>query len=199
MKTESEIKIFITAGGKSSRMGTDKGFVEIDGKPMICYLTEMLSENDYPFTIIANSAKYEQLGYRLISDVEKDKGPMGALLTALSDTSENHILILGCDTPFISAKLIKILIENTEKNTITIFQINGAFWPLLAVYPVSILDKVKFCIANNQLKLQDFIGNNRHKIIDLSLIEENLADCFLNFNCPDDIRKWKNEKQYDYH
>jgi len=48
------ISIFILAGGKSSRMGRDKGLIPLKGRPMISYLIETIEGLDLPISIISN-------------------------------------------------------------------------------------------------------------------------------------------------
>lgn len=55
MKPEVKIEAYVLAGGKSSRMGKDKGLVLFNGQPMISYVLKALGETGIPFNIIANN------------------------------------------------------------------------------------------------------------------------------------------------
>ena len=89
------ISIFILAGGKSSRMGRDKGLVPLKGRPMISYLIDTIVGLDLPVSIISNESGYESFGYPVFPDLVKDKGPLGGILSAFSNTETDHCLILS--------------------------------------------------------------------------------------------------------
>ena len=58
----------ILAGGKSSRMGEDKGLVLLNGKPMIQYVIEALKEVVSDIIIISNNASYNKFRVPVYSD-----------------------------------------------------------------------------------------------------------------------------------
>ena len=100
----------ILAGGKSSRMGTDKGLLELNGKPLIQYAIDTLKSIGLEIIIISNNSDYEQFGFPVYPDIIPDKGPIGGVYTALSYSSTEKNLIVSCDTPFLSKKLLNYLI-----------------------------------------------------------------------------------------
>ncbi len=73
----------ILAGGKSSRMGEDKGLVLLNGKPMIQYVIEALKGVVSDIIIISNNASYNKFGIPVYPDIIKDKGPVGGIFTGL--------------------------------------------------------------------------------------------------------------------
>lgn len=191
---QNEIEIFITAGGKSSRMGQDKGLMKIAGKPMILHLTDRLAENHFCFKLIANSEKYKQYGFQSIKDDIPEKGPMGALYTALHHTDKEYILLIGCDTPFIPIEAIRYLITKAKPNAITQSIIHNKTNPLLAIYHHSIKPTVIKSIQENKLKMQDLISNSENLLIKMDEIINQYPNDFFNFNEPKDIELWKTKQ-----
>ena len=55
----------ILAGGKSSRMGTDKGMLELNGNIIVEHIIEQLKPNVDELIIIANNENYNNLGFRV--------------------------------------------------------------------------------------------------------------------------------------
>lgn len=189
------IHAFVTAGGKSLRMGTDKGLMLLMHQPMIEYLISMLEEQNFITTIIANNDSYKKKYKNVISDSIADKGPMGALYTAMQHSTKPYILLLGCDTPFIPPKAIERLLANANEDMICVASIAEKMNPLIAIYPFSIYHKVVSCIENDQLKMQDFIRQLPHHIISMDDIAAQNSDAFINFNEPNDVETWKNRKK----
>lgn len=191
MKIENDIATFITAGGESTRMGTNKGLMEIAGKPMVIHLADMLSENGISFKIIANRQEYGILKSDVVKDVVPEKGPMGALLTAFHYAGRKDVLLLGCDTPFFPFLAFNRLIKNARQKAITAAFFSGRINPLQAIYSYGFKDIVEQRIENNQLRMLDLIRICDHRIVDMTDIERQFPEYFINFNEPKDILKWK--------
>lgn len=194
MTAIDDIDIFITAGGKSSRMGRDKGLIEISGKPMILHIMEMLKKNNFFFSIIANSDAYDKWSAPMVRDIIPGKGPMGALHTAFHYSDKKYILLLGCDSPFLPPAAIHRLIANTEVNFITVAKTRDTIHPLQAIYPASLKNKVQSDITRHHLKMQEFIFGSSYTEIEMDDLEEEFPNGFINFNEPKDILKWQTQQ-----
>lgn len=184
------IDIYIASGGKSSRMGRDKGMIRIKGKAMVAHLADMLLQNGFECTIIANSYIYNDLDYRIIRDVCPNKGPMGALHTALTDTKSEWVMLLSCDTPFFPAEAVKRLIENCDDDEITILRVHRKLYPLQACYHKSLSTKVLSCIENDELKMRDLVESSEVRYVDMEDLVCFNPIGFANFNEPKDVEKW---------
>lgn len=80
-----DFSVAIMAGGQSSRMGTDKAFVQLDGRPLIAHLLERVADLGQRETFIVTNqpAEYAPLGLPLHADVLPGKGSLGGIYTAL--------------------------------------------------------------------------------------------------------------------
>ncbi len=76
-----ELTVAIMAGGKSSRMGTDKSFVALLGKPMIEHLLAQVADLGQTETIISTNRRgdYAHLGLPMYADMLSDKGPLAGI------------------------------------------------------------------------------------------------------------------------
>lgn len=188
---KSPFSIFVLAGGKSSRMGTDKGLAYLNGKPLISYLIETIKALDLPIAIISNEPIYEMFGYPVFPDLVKEKGPLGGIFTALSNTESDHCLILSCDSPFTGEEVIKKLISGAVPDLIIVGQLSGKLLPFPGVYPLSLKQKLKQKLDTNHLKLQGFILEESHRLISWDELIQNPEREFANLNTPEDLRFWE--------
>lgn len=191
MISVNDIDVFITAGGKSSRMGQDKGLMKIAGKPMILHLAEMLERNHYPFTVIANDQAYHKTGFKVTGDLIPGKGPMGALFTAIHYAERSFILLLGCDHPFLPETVITRLLASAEENIITVTHFGNSIHPLQTIYPVSLKNKVDECIRNDRLKMKSLILESPHRKVETDDLALTFPEGFINFNEPKDLLRWQ--------
>ena len=76
----------VLAGGASSRMGTDKAFIEIDGAPMVVRAAETLrAAGAAPVVVVGGDvARLRSLGLDAVPDRYPGEGPLGGVITALA-------------------------------------------------------------------------------------------------------------------
>ena len=74
----------LLAGGRSSRMGSDKGLLDFRGRLLAEYPLALLQKHCGTIIISSNNPEYGQFGYPVVADERMDCGPAGALATTLS-------------------------------------------------------------------------------------------------------------------
>jgi molybdopterin-guanine dinucleotide biosynthesis protein A len=106
-----QIEGFVLAGGKSSRMGRDKGLLEIAGKPLLTRAAELLEPLAASVTLIGEPQRYSHLGLPALADRWPGEGPLGGIVTALEASRSPWCLILACDMPFLTPEWLTWLCE----------------------------------------------------------------------------------------
>lgn len=191
-----EVEAFVLAGGKSSRMGKEKGLVLFNGQPMISYVLKALCETGIPVNIIANNEGYGKFGVPVFPDLVKEKGPMGGLYTAFSHTTAKAVLLISCDMPLVTSEAIKQLLDKAENNQINAPTVEGRVNPLFALYPLSLKQEVEERIIGDRLKMTDLILENKHTLVP-SIAREN-PGIFRNVNNEEELKmtekQWNNLK-----
>lgn len=187
MKLSVEIEAFVLAGGKSRRMGRDKGLVPVNGKPMISYVLETLKKIKLPVKIIANNAEYEKFELPVCRDVVEEKGPMGGLWTAFHYSEAEVVLLMGCDMPFINPEAINLLLKAADGENITAALVKHRINPLFATYPVHLKESVQNSIASEELKMTDFILRNPHTLV--PSVAQEMPWCFRNINNEQELKE----------
>ena len=179
----------ILAGGKSSRMGAEKGLQQLCGKPLIHYAIEALSGLCNTIIISSSSDAYHSLGYRVVADVIPGIGPMGGIYSTLQQSKTEENLVLSCDLPFVSEELMSYILENSTGYKVAVPWLGDQHYePLCGFYHLSILDQINAFIENNNYKLPDIFDEIRiNRLVinsELNFYQENL---FLNVNSKHDL------------
>lgn len=179
----------ILAGGKSSRMGADKGLLELGGKPLITYAFQALSGLCTTILISSSSEAYHSFGYQVIPDVFPGIGPMGGIYSALGKSKTEKNLILSCDLPFASKELMSYILQNSDVHQVAVPWFGGKHYEqLCAFYSLSLLDKIKSFIHNGNYKLPDLFEEISVNRLIINNKQEFYHDnLFLNINSKQEL------------
>jgi len=191
---KTNITAFILSGGKSSRIGTNKSLLILDGRPLIQRLTELLDTIFHEVVISSNEPKtYEFLDKKIIEDFYPKRGPLAGIHSALSSTTSEKNFIINCDMPFISKELIVYLTDFKTDSKTLLPKVDGRIQPLCGIYSKSVLPDVENLLIecrNQQSNLKgsvyELISRIQPEIIDVTGTNFYHSDLFLNINTHED-------------
>ncbi|WKK66148.1 NTP transferase domain-containing protein [Lutimonas zeaxanthinifaciens] len=107
----------VLAGGKSERMGKDKGLLDYFGKSQRLYSIEMLEKLNLKSYMSVR--KEQQINQdNLIEDKFIGLGPFGAICSAFQYNPNNAWLVLATDLPYADEKLIRNLIDQRDPSKV---------------------------------------------------------------------------------
>ena len=178
---------YILAGGKSSRMGTDKGLLLLDGKAMIHYVIEQMQPIFDKLVIVANNPEYEKFGLEVIPDLIKDIGPAGGIYTALHHSDTKLNFMVSCDMPFVTAAAIEFIVNNTNDSQIVLLENQGKMEPLFGMYSKECEEIWLKLIEEGKVKLQEMVLHFNLKTIPVENNEIFKGSFFKNINTNEDF------------
>lgn len=145
---------FILAGGKSSRMGEEKAFMQINGKGLIDRVISAAHNVAEDTFVVGPKDKFGAYG-RIVNDVYPDCGPLGGIHAALDRSRTELSLMLPVDTPFITTEFLQFLtdIARDNKALVTVPKANGGFQPLCAVYRKGFAAIAEKALKEKRLKI----------------------------------------------
>jgi len=181
LKREDSITAVILAGGKSSRMGSDKAFLNLGTDTMIGELISRLKKTFTEIIIIAEDVKkYERFGLEVFGDILPDKGPLGGIYTALMRSGTFSNFIFACDAPFVDLDLIRYMIDKAEGADIVVPRHDGVFEPLCAIYSKRCIEPIEKRFVADDLKVTGFFPEVNVDSVDAD------GRIFTNINTRDD-------------
>ena len=106
----------VLAGGKSERMGKDKGLIEYHGIPQRDYVYQLLEKFTENTFMSCRPEQQHEFGkdYKVLPDSISGLGPFGAIVSAFREYPNHAWLIVACDVPLIDQDAIMQLVE--ERN-----------------------------------------------------------------------------------
>ena len=188
----ADLTIAILAGGRSSRMGTDKAFVRVLGRPLIEEILSQSAGLGLESLIVTNRpAEYAYLGVPLFGDVLPEKGPLGGLYSALHSATRPHVLCIACDMPFVVRPLLDYLISLIPEGDAIVPRLDGEAEPFRAIYSRACLAPIRAALDAGRMRMISFFPDVRVRFVDEAEIDQfdpqHLS--FFNVNTPDDLEQ----------
>jgi molybdopterin-guanine dinucleotide biosynthesis protein A len=146
---------YVLAGGRSSRMGTDKAFIELAGKPLIAYATETLRNICAEVSILGSDPKLLPHG-RLVPDLHAGCGPIGAIEAALTDSRFDWNLLVPVDVPFLPPELVRewaLSVTADLELRVSYFEVGGRAEPGVLLIRRSVRPAISAAIERGDYKL----------------------------------------------
>lgn len=189
MNNQFQIDAFILAGGKSSRMGTDKGLLLFNDKHLIEWSIEELQKIFSKIVIVSNKQVYKKFKLSVIKDIRKNLGPAGGIYSALKYTKADYIFVISCDMPLITSEAIHFLVSQLNSCDILVPLCQNKVQPLFALYSKNCFLKWKELIDKGETKLQVMIEQFNIKKVSVNNNPLFKAEQFININDRNDLSK----------
>jgi len=187
----------ILAGGKSSRMGSNKAFLKLKGKTFIERQINLLREMFDEIFISANTpSEYEYLNLPVFKDIYPDKGPLCGIYTSLINSSSLYTFMLACDMPFVEIGLIKYLKGFTREYDVVVPKSERGLEPLHAFYSKNCIDPIKKELDSNNLRIISFFSHVKVNVVELDNLttSDSFKNSIKNLNTRDEYEVVKKEK-----
>ncbi|MCX6138568.1 MAG: molybdenum cofactor guanylyltransferase [Ignavibacteriales bacterium] len=195
----SDITGIILAGGRSTRMGTNKALlpfgnatmIESVAKRMVSLFSEVLLSTNTP-------EEYAMLSLRTVPDLIDHRGPLAGIHAGLTTAATERIFVLSCDMPMITPDIIEFIISYPTARPIVVARADGFVQQLCGIYSKSILPLVQEIIAARKQSVQkekmcpvlELVRKAEGEIIDIeSHYNGYRAGSFINVNNPDDVER----------
>jgi molybdopterin-guanine dinucleotide biosynthesis protein A len=157
MSAASTTAAAIVAGGRARRFGgQDKSRLVVEGRSIIVRQIEILQRvADEIFVAGGEPDQYADLGLRVYPDLVPGIGAIGGILTALTVSSAESIVVVACDLPFLESDLLAALVDASAGHDAAWVRTARGVEPLVACYRRSARDPIRGRIETGQLKAAD--------------------------------------------
>jgi len=179
----------ILLGGKSSRYGSNKAFVKIEGMRLVERVALVMKSIFHRVVLLTNTPdEYVYLQIPMQEDLIKDLGPMGGIYTGLMTMSDEAGFFVACDMPFLNGKLIRRMVEVRDDFDAVVPRMGWMLEPLHALYSKRCLPVIQEAIQQRQYHIAKCFTKMRVHYMDeeeLRLWDKELRS-FFNINKPQD-------------
>lgn len=198
MDSRSTIDGFVLTGGASSRMGTDKAHLKIDGVSLADRALKTLASVCHNVQSVGNGSDGDRLSLPDLKVLpDGDRAAIVGVHSALTYSKSEWTAILACDLPFASTKLFEFLISLTTAASdstaaIVPVQEDGKWQPLCALYRThTCLPAVESAIDRGDLGLFRLLENIETHFTEYRMFQHlrGAENFFLNLNTNADLER----------
>jgi molybdenum cofactor guanylyltransferase len=186
----ADVAAFVLAGGKSTRMRSDKAFVMLEGRTLLARALELARTVSCDVRIVGGAEKFAAFA-PVVEDVFRGCGPLGGIHAALRASPAELNLMLAVDVPFVPPALLRYLLTRARGSDAiaTVPRAGGGWQPLCAVYRPEFGDVAERALRDGRYRINVLFEVANVQAVD----EEELAragfaaSSFRNLNTPEEL------------
>lgn len=164
MNRKDKYSLVLLAGGKSSRMGTNKAELTYKGqtftKALLSKAKALGIDNIYV-------SGFEEEGMTTIWDIYSEQGPLGGIHACMKSIKTPYCLVIPVDVPQIPAEVLEALLyfhENQEckaaaKELPVLLKHGDRRENLIGIYPVQMVDYIEDLIKAHRLSVHGMLDS----------------------------------------
>ncbi|MEO8764122.1 MAG: NTP transferase domain-containing protein [Ginsengibacter sp.] len=179
----------VLAGGKSERMGYDKGMIRWHGKEQQYYMADLMQNlcSEVYISYRTDQQKEITREYKTLTDSFTGLGPFGAILSAFREKPDAAWMIVACDLPLLDTETLQYLKANRYSSSIaTTFEspYNNFPEPLITIWePKSYPVLLSFLSQGYDCPAKVLRNSN------VTVLKAQNPMALMNVNTPDELGK----------
>ena len=193
---ENSITGFILAGGESTRMGSDKAFLQLGRETLLARAIRLAGAVSAEVCIVGSAARFAGHG-TVVEDIFPKRGPLGGIHAALHSSNTDLNLVLAVDLPFVGVGFLDYLIRRACAcgAVVIVPRAAGGWQPLCAVYRRSFAKAAEAALAQGKNKIDALFTSVKTETIEEDELTRAgfLPAMFRNLNTPED---WEHARHH---
>lgn len=191
----NHVSMVILAGGKSSRMGSDKSDLLLGEKTFLELQIEKGRELGIS-DILVSGYRGNRCLFPVVKDRMEEKGPLGGLEACFRQVKNPWVLVLCVDVPLVPvAELRKLILLAEEERKSVILRHGDRTEPMMGVYPADMADDMVEEILHGRGRIFHVLEKRGYQIYETDQPDE----LFRNVNDPEAyVRLLKLQKPEEY-
>lgn len=195
--TMTRIAGLILAGGRSSRMGAPKAFIDVGGESLVERIARILSPQVDRLAVSLPPGLDAPLppSVAVLRDpLPTFEGPLAGVLAGLAwaarlDPSPTHLATVPVDLPLLPADCVARLAARAEGRSLVVAEGPGGPAPLVALWRLDVAPRLAAFIDAGERRVRDFVASEMPAVVAFGSIDiaGHPVDPFVNLNTPADV------------
>jgi molybdopterin-guanine dinucleotide biosynthesis protein A len=185
----------ILAGGKSSRMGFDKQFLQIENRYLLRLHGEVLGRAFGQLIVVTNTPElYRDTPFTVVSDEIRGGGPLSGIHIGLKTATSRYVYLLACDMPYVNLDYVGYMKHRLQGSVAAacVTRFGGWIEPFNAFYSRDLVPAIEDFLASGRKSLFQFLSSRSTLYISEHEARRFSPDweMFLNLNTREDFERW---------
>ncbi len=181
--------IYILAGGKSSRMGKDKGLLPYQESTILANIIKVARELSNSIYLVSEHESHKQFNLPLLADLHPALGPAGAIDSLLQHSKHPLNLVLSCDMPCIDVDNILYIFSHMASYDMAISTLGKFSEAFPGFYASYCKEKWHLLVSSGIYTMRELISNFDSIFVDGKDIVERNPNFYRNINTPEDYNQ----------
>ena len=179
----------ILVGGKSRRMGRDKAFLDVAGKPLFERVLEVFRKSFDRIVLVGDrEERFAAYSLPVLPDIYPGSS-LGGLYTGLYHAATEHVFVSSCDLPFPNADILRHLCSLKDGFDAVVPSTKYGYEPLFALYAKSCLGPIRELLDSGDFCAYAWYPQVRVRYVPYEELAHLDRDgrAFMNVNTPDEF------------
>ena len=174
----SDVSAVVLAGGRSTRMGEDKAWVDWHGQPMLAHTCGLLAGCVDGPVVVVRSAPDQPLpplpvDVLVVDDPQPGQGPLMGVAAGLAAVAPATEVAFVCatDLPLLHPAFVRRLVAalgdtGGDPVDVALAVVGGTWHPLVAAYRTGLAEDARAAVLSGHRNVQDFVASRPHLLLD---------------------------------
>ncbi len=188
----NQMSFLVLAGGKSSRMETQKAELDFEGKTFLETLTGKARKLGFG-EIIVSGYPCNEPGTVFVKDELEQRGPLGGMYSGFKAAKSELCFVVSVDAPHLDNNTVSAMIKfhQTHNKPITLLSQNSKIQPLIGIYPTRVYKEIYELIQHKPAPVFRFLDKYECALYR----PEEQEGSLLNINTPEDYKRYIEQKK----
>lgn len=181
-----KISAAVLAGGKSSRMKTNKVWLSCGEESFLAHGLRVCGCFDDVLVSVNDRAKFPELDCRMVEDARQGFGPLEGIRGVLDAAKHEYVVCVAVDMPFLESGLLQALADQITGEEDAVVLLNqGKPQPMCSIYRKTVLPVIQEMMDTDVHKLRAMFDRIRCTCVELADLgyEE---QAIMNVNTPEE-------------
>jgi len=177
----------VLCGGRSTRMGRDKGALPFGGETMLERVVRIVRGIADDVIVVARQDQSTPDGVRVIHDPIEDQGPLAGIAAGLAASTTDLNVVVACDMPQIRPAVLQRLADAIGEHDACVAVAGGHASALCGIYRSRVAGEAERLLASGErrvMRLLDAVQTKRVDAAELRDIDPEL-ETFVSCDTPE--------------
>jgi molybdopterin-guanine dinucleotide biosynthesis protein A len=176
----------VLCGGRSRRMGRDKWSLPFGPGTLLDHVVARVRPAVDEIVVVAREGQDVTTGETIVRDPAEGLGPLAGLVAGLDAVRARKAYLAACDTPFVTAEVVRRLFELADGHRIAMPVVDGYAMTTCAVYDRSVLGAARTMVLAGRLRPADLLDACGGRRVAPDELPD--GDVYRNCNTPEEYR-----------